>query len=970
MSEKFQCMPYDISCVDYNQHTEIRLWCIMKEQARAQHNNALVRIRDFYTHIFIELTENNSPFFITPIDQRTAIRYVKTICGGSLISYDIVESMIIPEHRIPIFFYKGNETRQYIKVSFSTLAGKRKFFEKVNQELFPIHDKKTGAYHNILVDVYENDIPDLWKYLCEVNATPCQSFTFDQFTRTHEVGKDDIHEFIVSKDNIKYDSRENAFIGVPKVLSFDIEALSYDGKSFPEPFRIRDEVFLITCYIKHYQTKEDTDSGRKIAIHLGRTGLTIDGAELIETDTEEELYDAFFKLIERERPNIILGYNILGFDNKYISERMELLMKKIYNCSFQRYHNITVESSSWSSSAHHNVEINYLNIPGILIMDMYTQIRRDFKYRNYKLDTVSKIMLDDSKVDMIYLELFKTRLAWLSGDESVLGAVKKIIEYGIQDAYLPLRLFEHCNYWQTYLQMSNIMRIKINEIYTRGQRIRSKTQLYYLSSKKGYIFVRRPFVKIDTYTGGYVFDMTAGVHDPVMTLDFNSLYPSIMCAYNMCTTTFIEKKDWHKYKEGSYIPIVIDAKTEYRFIGKHIRKGIMTEIVENMLTSRSLAKKRMGVLKSQIEKETDPSRLYALTSDLILTDKEQNTLKISVNSLYGGLGFTGEDTNDSSVMKFVKAMHQTDFDTITYKKRFLKNENKTDFAYKPIALCITRMGRYVIDQAMHDATTNFPVKKIYGDTDSIFLTPTTNMSIEEVVKLGNDIATFLNGRFTKPLNIVLEKVFRMIGVTRKRYVHLDYDLKTYKLPNVDQSHIKGLLGERRDNCKFQQEVFLLLVHSIMKGMTYNETRKEILKRVRDLFNGDVELKDLAMSGSVSESYKSETCPMSVFKKVMSDKETPLVPGERVEFVVTQTEGATKQGEKIKLLDDCIMSGAKVDYLYYLEKRLKKAIDQIWTIAYPDDKSPCIGDIVTFFKTVCDENEEVMVQACDKVISTL
>jgi len=50
------------------------------------------------------------------------------------------------------------------------------------------------------------------------------------------------------------------------------------------------------------------------------------------------------------------------------------------------------------------------------------------------------------------------------------------------------------------------------------------------------------------YEGAVVIEPTRGYYkDPVATLDFASLYPSIMMAHNLCYSTLIPSHEIHKH---------------------------------------------------------------------------------------------------------------------------------------------------------------------------------------------------------------------------------------------------------------------------------------------------------------------------------------------------------------------------------------------------------------------------------------
>lgn len=80
--------------------------------------------------------------------------------------------------------------------------------------------------------------------------------------------------------------------------------------------------------------------------------------------------------------------------------------------------------------------------------------------------------------------------------------------------------------------------------------------------------------------------------DPIATLDFASLYPSIMMAHNMCYSTLLAQSD---------IPSVpaegIDrTPSGDSFVRKEVQKGILPIILEELLAARERAKVRARLL--------------------------------------------------------------------------------------------------------------------------------------------------------------------------------------------------------------------------------------------------------------------------------------------------------------------------------------------------------------------------------------
>ena len=130
--------------------------------------------------------------------------------------------------------------------------------------------------------------------------------------------------------------------------------------------------------------------------------------------------------------------------------------------------------------------------------------------------------------------------------------------------------------------------------------------------------------------------------DPIATLDFSSLYPSIMMAHNLCYSTLVHPSQvcvcvcvCVSLRQCTDIGVVCQVKdlpessyvrtpTGDVFVKSSVKAGLLPEILEELLAARKRA-------KADMKKAKDP-----LTRDVL--NGRQLALKISANSVYG---FTG-----------------------------------------------------------------------------------------------------------------------------------------------------------------------------------------------------------------------------------------------------------------------------------------------------------------------------------------
>ena len=91
--------------------------------------------------------------------------------------------------------------------------------------------------------------------------------------------------------------------------------------------------------------------------------------------------------------------------------------------------------------------------------------------------------------------------------------------------------------------MARVTGVPFNFLLSRGQSIKVLSQLLRHANEEGYVI---PSFKgegsEEQYEGATVIEPKKGYYDtPIATLDFSSLYPSIMMAHNLCYTTLVEK---------------------------------------------------------------------------------------------------------------------------------------------------------------------------------------------------------------------------------------------------------------------------------------------------------------------------------------------------------------------------------------------------------------------------------------------
>jgi DNA polymerase delta subunit 1 len=410
-----------------------------------------------------------------------------------------------------------------------------------------------------------------------------------------------------------------------------------------------------------------------------------------------------------------------------------------------------VQTSNFSSKQLGNRDTKNANTNGRLQLDLLQLIQRDHQLRSYTLNSVCAHFLKEQKEDVhhsMITELY-------NGDSN---SRRRLAVYCLKDAYLPQRLLDKLMCLVNYTEMARVTGVPFNYILARGQQIRFVSQLFRKAIDHQLIVPDLPNQgdNGDQYEGATVIEPKRGYYkQPVATLDFASLYPSIMQAHNLCYTTWLDRQTVEKLKMKKDEDYIVTPNGDM-FCTAKTRKGLLSQILEELLGARKRAKKELAV-------ETDPFKKAVLNG-------RQLALKVTANSVYGLTGAT--------------------------------NGKLPCLA---IASSTTSIGRQMIEKTKAEVEAKYNIANgyshdaevIYGDTDSVMVKFGTS-ELAEAMKLGEEAAQYVSSKFVKPIKLEFEKVyFPYLLINKKRYAGL-YWTNPVKWDKMDT---KGIETVRRDNCR-------------------------------------------------------------------------------------------------------------------------------------------------------------------------
>ena len=335
----------------------------------------------------------------------------------------------------------------------------------------------------------------------------------------------------------------------PKIMGFDIEVNSTNPSAMPKAEKVGDKIFQISCVLAIEGDKED--KYEKYLLTLGQPEQETVGEDVLiyYYETEAALLEGFTTFIREENPNIIVGYNILGFDIPYMIARAKLNMC-IFDFDRQGFHKFAHAKEriiKWSSSAYKNQEFEFLDAEGRVYVDLLPLVKRDFKFNNYKLKTISEYFIGETKDPLSAKGIFKCYRIGMRKNENgeyiktAQKAMSIVGKYCVQDSVLVVKLCDKLKTWVGLTEMASVCNVPIFSLYTQGQQIKVYSQLYKYCMYNN-IVVEKDGYEVsenERYVGAKVFPPIPGRYEMVVPFDFASLYPTTIIAYNIDYHTWV-----------------------------------------------------------------------------------------------------------------------------------------------------------------------------------------------------------------------------------------------------------------------------------------------------------------------------------------------------------------------------------------------------------------------------------------------
>lgn len=858
----------------------------------------LVRVRDFRPYIYFDHPKNKHAF------QRELTQFLR-LDPGQLEFKSVKRRNMYgwvpdaPENP------SSRKSHLYLQVFFPNVgllrrAARAKGFGRVHEDRISIETK-------FLDD--QGLRPSGWVKVQEAKPVPVDR-------RIFQTGGNGSTELECKRENLV--SLPDCAEIAPLLVAFvDIECISH-RMAFPDATIPEDEICQVGVTFWRVGTPIET-AVNVIFVQPGRCGA-VNNAYVERFDTESELLCGFRKrAIVEANPCVLATFNGFGFDLPYLWKRAEL--KKCDEFSFLdrvTTHRCETQTKELSSSALGQNKLFLIEMYGRINLDLYHWIKAREKLESYKLDHIAEVFLGEHKIEMDYKRLFQMARGTPS-------EIARVAAYCIQDCFLLVKLSERLQIFASNVEMSRVCCTPMELLVTRGQQIKVVNQLVWYGHRmerdaqgeNGYI-MNTPVAfsggEDDTYMGATVIDAKANYYtQPIATLDFMSLYPSIILANNLCFSTLVQDPAHENIPGVTYAEIIIGEK---RYVWAKNHPGVIPEMMKALLGARKDAKRLMAdagraVKAAETALLADPMDACAKQTrdaakvSYAVYNARQSALKISANSIYG---FTGAvKTGQYHCLAIA--------DSVTYRAREMLNQT-VDFV------------KQFTDNACD---------VVYGDTDSVMVRFDGADTVELAAEKATAAADWITEQFQKITGttyVVLEfeKVyFPYLLMRKKRYAGLMFEPDKDGMMHMTKLDAKGIELVRRDNCPVAKQIQKKVLDALMYKRDPDLAQRLIAQDLGRLVRDEVPVTDYKISKSRRKDYRNPDLPHLHVCKKMYNRQPGSEPqiGDRVPFVLLYLKNNpnAKAFEKAEDIGFVLQNPklCKIDRLYYLEHQIQNSI---------------------------------------------
>ena len=683
------------------------------------------------------------------------------------------------------------------------------------------------------------------------------------------------------------------------------------------------------------------------------------GCEINLVHSETDLLRGFAKRVREVDPDVLLGWEVQSGSIGYLHERVEHLNmplvpddeggeqdKRASGVSgaapgpeavglkerFQKHKNqfrLLREISrtpgrpgatEWREDAWGADHASGIAVAGRIVLNLWRVLQSEVKLNNYSFEACVYGVLGRR----VPHHPFSALTVWFAGDLRW-----RTLKYLLDRSHMNLLLMDSLDLVGRTAELARVFGIDFYSVISRGSQYRVESMLVRLAHKCGCLLYSPGAERVRLQPAMEALPLVMEPESrfyasPVIVLDFQSLYPSVVIAHNLCFSTMLGKipdgnkehqavdlerarvlgaselrvpaERWADLHRRGFVHVAPNGSA---FLTADARMGVLPQLLREILETRVMIKTAM--------------KAEAVQADRVLhrvLNARQFGLKMIANVTYGytAAGFSGR------------------------------------MPCAELADAIVQHGREALEDAIKlvESNSQWRAKVVYGDTDSLFV-HVPGRSRAEAFAIGKEIAAAVSSGHPAPIELKMDKVYHpCILQTKKRYVGYSYDSPTQVDPTFDA---KGIETVRRDGCGAVRKTLEQSLRILFESKDLSRVKRYLYRQWSRIIVGKLPLDDFIFAQEVrlgtyaGGKYASTLPPAARVAQMQADSDPRATAkhNERVPYVVV----AGHKGDRVK---DLVVpplalmapgSTHRLNSTYYIVKQIVPALQRCFSLVGAD-----------------------------------
>ncbi|OAL24960.1 hypothetical protein AYO20_10563 [Fonsecaea nubica] len=673
----------------------------------------------------------------------------------------------------------------------------------------------------------------------------------------------------------------------------------------------------IACVFWCAQTDDDDDGidkdARTDGLHVGILAVAGDkqAAKRIarnvpyhveEEPTELDLLTRFVDIVRHYDPDVLTGYEVHNSSWGYLIERARVKYDLNYcdelsRMKSQSHGRFGKEDDRWGFN-----HTSTVRVTGRHTINIWRAMRGELNLLGYTMENVVYHLLHQRIPHYSFADLTRWYNSKNPRDQA------KVIDYFISRTKLDIALLEANELIPRTSEQARLLGVDWFSVISRGSQFKVESLMFRIAKPENFILVSPSRRQVGGQNAleclPLVMEPQSDFYtSPLLVLDFQSLYPSVMIAYNYCYSTYLgrvvgwrgaNKMGFTNYRrEPRLLELLKDyiniAPNGIMYAKPEIRKSLLAKMLSEILETRVMVKSGMKVDK-------DDKTLQRLLNN------RQLALKLIANVTYG-------------------------YTSASFSGRMPCSE---------IADSIVQTGRETLEKAIAliHSVERWGAEVVYGDTDSLFVY-LKGRTREQAFDIGEEIADTITKMNPRPVKLKFEKVYHpCVLLAKKRYVGFKYESRNQTVPDFDA---KGIETVRRDGTPAEQKIEETALKLLFRTSDLSQVKAFFQSQCAKIMQGRISIQDFCFAREVKLGTYSDKQPpppgaLISARKMVEDPRLEPQYGERVPYVVVTG------GPGARLIDRCVApevllndAHSELDAEYYISKNIIPPLERIFNL---------------------------------------